>query len=111
MAVNGVENSVLAFLAAMGIAALVWVVAGVLLRGTRAEVPAILVLPACGNGEALEGWVRAMHEVRRQLGRSAAIAIVDCGLTDEGLQRAELLAQRFGRVQVLTQEELKEIIE
>ena len=111
MAVNGVENSVLAFLAAMGIAALVWVVAGVLLRGTRTEVPAILVLPACGNGEALEGWVRAMHEVRRQLGRSAAIAIVDCGLTPEGQRRAEILTRRFGRVTVLRREELEQIVE
>ena len=31
MAVSGMENSVLAFLAAVGIAALVWLVAGVLL--------------------------------------------------------------------------------
>ena len=111
MAVNGVENSVLAFLAAMGIAALVWVVAGVLLRGTRAEVPAILVLPACGNGEALEGWVRTLHEMRPQLGRTAGIVIVDCGLSAEGLRRAELLSRRFPKVTVLDREELEQIIE
>lgn len=111
MAVQGIENSVLAFLAAVGIAALVWLVAGVLLRGRRAEVPAVLVLPVCGGGEALEGWVRTLHEVRVQLGRSAAIAIVDCGLSGEGLRRAELLARRFPRVTVLQQEELEQIIE
>ena len=111
MAVSGMENSVLAFLAAVGIAALVWLVAGVLLRGRRAEVPAVLVLPACGGGEALEGWVRALREVRTQLGRSAAIVIADCGLTAEGRHRAELLTRRFTEVTVVQQEELEQIIE
>lgn len=108
---SGIENSVLAFLAAVGIAALVWLVAGVLLRGGRVEVPAVLVLPACGNGEALEGWVRALHEARTQLGRSASITIVDCGLTAEGVRRAELLAQKLSRVRVLSKDELDQIIE
>ena len=62
---QGIENSVLAFLAAVGIAALVWLVAGMLLRGRQGEVPATLVLPVCGGGEALEGWVRALHEMAR----------------------------------------------
>ena len=60
---QGIENSVLAFLAAVGIAALVWLVAGMLLRGRQGEVPAMLVLPVCGGGEALEGWVRTPHEI------------------------------------------------
>lgn len=45
-------NGVLAFLAAVGIAALVWLVTGVLLRRRPPEVPAVLVLPACGGAEA-----------------------------------------------------------
>lgn len=75
MAVQGIENSVLAFLAAVGIAALVWLVAGMLLRGRQGEVPATLVLPVCGGGEALEGWVRALHEMRPQLGRTARYSL------------------------------------
>ena len=77
MAVQGIENSVLAFLAAVGIAALVWLVAGMLLRGRQGEVPAMLVLPVCGGGEALEGWVRTLHEMRPQLGRTAEIWVSD----------------------------------
>ena len=111
MAVSGMENSVLAFLAAVGIAALVWLVAGVLLRGRRAEVPAVLVLPACGGAEALEGWVRTLLEVRAQLGRSAEITVVDCGLTAEGARRVQLLAQRFDKIMVLDRDELDRIIE
>ena len=111
MAVSGMENGVLAFLAAVGIAALVWLVAGVLLRGRRAEVPAVLVLPACGGAEALEGWVRALLEVRAQLGRSAEITVVDCGLTAEGARRVQLLAQRFDKIMVLDRDELDRIIE
>ena len=65
MAVQGIENSVLAFLAAVGIAALVWLVAGNAAAGHAGEVPATLVLPVCGGGEAPEGWVRALHEMRR----------------------------------------------
>ena len=101
----------LAFLAAVGIAALVWLVAGILLRGRQAEVPATLMLPVCGGGEALEGWVRTLHEIRPQLGRTAGIVIVDCGLTAEGLRRAELLTRRFPKVTVLDREELEQIIE
>ena len=91
---QGIENSVLAFLAAVGIAALV-----------------SLVLPVCGGGEALEGWVRALHEMRPQLGRTAEIFIVDCGLSTEGLRRAELLTRRFPKVTMLEREELEQIIE
>ena len=100
MAVQGIENSVLAFLAAVGIAALVWLVAGMLLRGRQGEVPAALVLPVCGGGEALEGWVRTLHEMRPQL-----------GLSTEGMRRAELLTRRFPKVTVLEREELEQIIE
>ena len=108
---QGIENSVLAFLAAVGIAALVWLVAGMLLRGRQGEVPATLVLPVCGGGEALEGWVRTLLEVRAQLGRSAELAVVDCGLTAEGARRVQLLAQRFDKIMVLDRGELDRIIE
>ncbi len=104
-------NGVLAFLAAVGIAALVWLVTGVFLRSRPAEVPVVLVLPACGGGEALEGWVRALLEIRTQLGRSAAIAVVDCGLTPEGARRAQILSQRFDKIMVLDRAELDQIIE
>ena len=55
--------------------------------------------------------MRSLHEVRGQLGRSTAIAIVDCGLTPEGRHRAEILTRRFGRVTVLQREELEQIVE
>lgn len=60
---------------------------------------------------ALEGWVRALHEMRPQLGRTAEIFIVDCGLSTEGMRRAELLTRRFPKVTVLEREELEQIIE
>lgn len=108
---EGLTNSVLAFLAAVGITALVWLLAGALLRGKRENIPVTLVLPACGGAEALEGWVRSVREVQTQLGRSASVAVVDCGLTREGRHRAELLASRFNRIIVLSPEELGKIIE
>lgn len=111
MTVDWMGNGVLAFLAAVGIAALVWLVTGVLLRRRPPEVPAVLVLPACGGAEALEGWVRALLEVRAQLGRSAKITVVDCGLTAEGVRRVQLLAQRFDKIMVLDRDELDRIIE
>ena len=105
------ENSVLAFLAAVGIAALLWLVAGLLLRGRRQQPPAVLPSSVCGDAGAWEGGVRALREVRTRLGRSAAIAIVDCGLTAEGRRRAELLSRRFSRVTVYSKDELEQIIE
>ena len=111
MTVDWMGNGVLAFLAAVGIAALVWLVTGVLLRRRPPEVPVVLVLPACGGAEALEGWVRTLLEVRAQLGRSAEITVVDCGLTAEGARRVQLLAQRFDKIMVLDRDELDRIIE
>ena len=111
MTVDWMGNGVLAFLAAVGIAARVWLVTGVLLRRRPPEVPAVLVLPACGGAEALEGWVRTLLEVRAQLGRSAEITVVDCGLTAEGARRVQLLAQRFDKIMVLDRDELDRIIE
>ena len=61
--------------------------------------------------EPLELVQALVHEVRGQLGRSTAIAIVDCGLTPEGRHRAEILTRRFGRVTVLQREELEQIVE
>ena len=111
MTVDWMGNGVLAFLAAVGIAALVWLGTGGLLRRRPPEVPAVLVLPACGGAEALEGWVRTLLEVRAQLGRSAEITVVDCGLTAEGARRVQLLAQRFDKIMVLDRDELDRIIE
>ncbi len=109
---QGIENSVLAFLAAVGIAALVWLVAGNAAAGQAGEVPAILVLPACGNGEA-SGGLGARHA----RGPPAAGPVgrdIHCGLrpdSTEGMRRAELLTRRFPKVTVLEREELEQIIE
>ena len=84
-----------------------WMVAAALAQNK----PAVLVLPACGGAEALEGWVRTLLEVRAQLGRSAEITVVDCGLTAEGARRVQLLAQRFDKIMVLDRDELDRIIE
>ena len=70
-----------------------------------------LVIRACGDAPELEQLLRGIRWLREGGTLMADVLLIDCGLTDEGLQRAELLAQRFGRVQVLTQEELKKIIE
>lgn len=55
--------------------------------------------------------MRTLHEMRPQLGRTAEIFIVDCGLSTEGMRRAELLTRRFPKVTVLEREELEQIIE
>lgn len=108
---DGITNSVVAFLAAVGIAALVWLLAGLLLHGRRESIPVTLVLPICGGAEVLEGWLRTLRQMQTQLDWSASIAVVDCGLTAEGRHRAQLLVSRFDGIDLLSPEELGKIIE
>ena len=88
------QDGIIAFLSAVGLTTLMWLVTGVFLRGGRTNVPGLLlVLPLRGEAPAMEADVRQLRRVQGQL-PGAKILLADCGLSTEARALAEYLAQR-----------------
>ena len=89
------QDGVLAFLSAVGLTTIVWVVAGTLLHlGGRPAIPGLLlVLPLRGEALAMEADVRELRRIQGQLPGSR-ILLADCGLTEDARQLARYLADR-----------------
>lgn len=90
------QDGVIAFFAAVGLAAVVWILAGAFLRAGQPAIPGLLlVLPLTGAAPAMESDVRELRRIRRQLPGSRVI-LADCGMTPEARALAEYLAEKCG---------------
>lgn len=90
------QDGVIAFFAAVGMAAVVWMLAGAFLRAGRPAVPGLtLVLPLTGEALAMEADVRELRRIQRQLPGSRLV-LEDCGMTAEARSLAEYLAKKIG---------------
>jgi len=89
-------DGLIAFLAAVGVSTILWLLAETLLHRHRPVAEAILVLPVRGDG--------AMEQ--RTTGETP-ILLADCGLDETGLRLAQSLTQRYSRVQLCPAEELE----
>ena len=88
------QDGLIAFFSAVGVTAVIWLVAGTLLRGGRATVPGLLlVLPLRGEALAMEADVRELRRVQGQL-PGAKIVLADCGMTQDAKALARYLADR-----------------
>lgn len=89
------QDGVLAFLSAVGLTSLVWILGGALFRiGGRPAVPGLLlVLPLEGEALAMEADVRELRRVQGGL-PGAKIILADCGLTPDARALARYLANR-----------------
>ena len=94
-------DGVTAFLAAVGLAALLGAAAKVFAR-SRPTPPVTALLCAAGDGGALEEQLRGLAEY----GNIDRILVVDCGLTDRGRQLCRLLARQEARLLLCSREEL-----
>ena len=75
------QDGLIAFLSAVGVTTLVWIVAGAFFRAGRPAVPGLLlVLPLRGEALAMEADVRELRRLRGRL-PGARIVLADCGLT------------------------------
>ena len=100
-------DGLIAFLAAVGVSTILWLLAETLLRRHRPVAEAILVLPVRGDGATLERALRLTME-QRTTGETP-ILLADCGLDETGLRLAQGLTQRYSRVQLCPAEELDEL--
>ena len=89
------QDGVLAFLSAVGLTTIVWVIAGALIHaGGRPAIPGLLlVLPLKGDALAMEADVRELRRVQGGL-PGARIVLADCGLNPDALALARYLAGR-----------------
>ena len=87
-------DGLIAFLAAVGVSTILWLLA-----------ETVLVLPVRGDGATLE---RALHLTMEQRATGETpILLADCGLDETGLRLAQSLTQRYSRVQLCPAEELE----
>lgn len=89
------QDGLVAMLAAVGLASLMWaVVKAVLYAGPeRRRQGAVALIPAQGDGELLEQQIRALQRLRQDQGAFDRILVVDCGLSEEGAKLARLLVK------------------
>lgn len=92
------QDGVIAALAAIGVTALLWLAASLVMSGGRTEGAAYIV-SAAGDGAGLDVTLRRLAR-----GERLPVLLVDCGLTGEGRRAVSLLTG--DAVQLVTPEEL-----
>lgn len=102
------QDGLVAMLAAIGLASMMWVVVkAVLYAPLEWRRPgAVALIPAQGDGDGLEEQVRTMERLRKEQALVSTVLLVDCGLTEEGLRLARLLARDRRWVAVCAREEI-----
>ncbi len=89
-----IQDGVIAFLAAVGLTTLVWIVGGAVVHAGRPTIPGLrLVLPLRGDALAMEADVRELRRVQGRLPGSK-IVLEDHGLTHDARCLAQYLADR-----------------
>ena len=88
------QDGLIAFLSAVGLTTVIWLIGGTLLRGGRSAVPGLLlVLPLRGEALTMEADVRELRRLRNQL-PEARIVLADCGMSQDARALARYLAER-----------------
>lgn len=96
------QDGVLAFLSAVGLTTIVWIVGGAILHTGRPTIPGLkLVLPLKGEALAMEADVRELRRVQSSLPGSL-IVLEDHGLTRDARHLAQYLADREKNAVVVT---------
>ena len=91
------QDGLIAFLSAVGLTALVWLVAGAVRHTGRPIVPGLLLVrPLRGEALAMEADVRELRRLQSRL-PGARMVLVDCGLTEDARGLAQYLADREKR--------------
>lgn len=103
---------VVAFLAALGLLALGWLLFGRLLTpvGGKKSGRIYAVIPASGDGETLEDEVRGLAWLRGGELARFPILVADCGLSDRGRAVAAVLSGRETDLTVCPAERLGDYI-
>ena len=103
------QDGLVAMLAAVGLATILWMVASLFLRNRRRLFSNVAaVVQARGAGENLEYTVHTLSQLRYDRGAFGTIVILDCGLSGEGRELAALLSRQEECVALCTRAELSD---
>lgn len=106
------QDGVIAALSAIGLTAVIWVIAGMILHPRRCgTMETVAVIPARGAAEKLEHTVRSLLRSRYEEGGFTRIVILDCGLDDEAQRVADILCRGEYAVSVCRKDELLKELE
>ena len=98
------QDGILAFLSAVGLATVIWFMAGALLHSGRPAIPGLmLVLPLQGEALSMEADVRELRRLQNQL-PGARIVLQDCGMTAQARALAEYLVQREENADIIQEQ-------
>ena len=101
------EYGLIAFFAAVGLTACVWLLAGAFLGSGQCRNPLVrIVLPVQDAAPAMEADLRELLRLRRQL-PCATIVLEDRGLTEECRRLAEYFCRRHEGVELERAENLR----
>ena len=101
------QDGLVAFLSAVGLTTVVWMVAGAILHTGRPTVPGLLlVLPLRGDALAMEADVRELRRVQGRL-PGAKIVLADCGMTEDARELAAYLAEREKNAELVDAKEFQ----
>lgn len=103
------QDGIIAMLAAIGLTTILWGLAELVFRKRDAEPGAVVLLPLRGEAPGMEYHVQTLLARRRRLDSAAAIVLLDCGLNEENIRRAERLTARYKGIVLLRADELEKI--
>ena len=103
-------DGIVAFLAAVGVTALIWLLADLLVQRREPPLRWTLVLPLPDAGEEIDWSVYQACRLQRQLGAQSRVVLLDCGLEEINRRRAQVLAENNENVTVLFPSQLEEFI-
>lgn len=101
------QDGLVAMLAAVGLASLMWAAVKVVLyAGPEKRRGVVALIPAQGDGETLEEQVHVLERLRQEQGVIGMILLVDCGLSEEGEKLSRMLERKDRWVAVCRKEEI-----
>ena len=100
-------DSLIALLAATGLAATLYLALRTLFGGTKELCsPVLLVLPVSEKTKDMEQAVCALQQFRRQYGGAAKAVVLDCGMNEEQRHMARILQREDALLLVWQAQEL-----
>jgi len=105
------RDGLIAFLAAVGVAAIFYLLAGHIFRlHTAAPADAALILAVKGHEPRLEKKIRRLQEAAWGMKAVPRIVVVDCGMEEATLRAAKDLAAWDTTFTLCSKEELEKIL-
>lgn len=104
------QDGIIAFLASIGTASILWAAVRALLFAPPRQQNAVVLLSVRGDCEDLEAQIRALTMIRSEQGIVGEILLVDCGLTENGKTLCRLLSRQHRRVFLVSMDEISKYL-